>query len=255
MRTPYFFVPLLSPAYRRGRTLLRRVSYRGDAVWCAVCQQGFGGWIGRQAVGCCPNCGSATRQKLAALHIARQFASGTATIRVLIFAPDEGLTARLRRMPGFHVTTADVSAPDVDHHWDITAIDAPDAAFDLVLCSHVLEHVPDDRAALGELRRILSPQGTAIIQVPYARDTPTTDEDFSEMRPAERVRRFGQSDHCRVYGRDLVDRMTDAGFAVEVLTPVATMTEAERARLGVWNDVLFICTPGDARQTDRRADA
>jgi len=42
----------------------------------------------------------------------------------------------------------------------------PSSFFDLVICSHVLEHVPDDRAALAEIRRVLRPSGHAILFVP-----------------------------------------------------------------------------------------
>ena len=40
-------------------------------------------------------------------------------------------------------------------HFDITAIPHPDDSFDAILCIHVLEHVPDDRAAMRELARVL----------------------------------------------------------------------------------------------------
>jgi 2-polyprenyl-3-methyl-5-hydroxy-6-metoxy-1,4-benzoquinol methylase len=42
----------------------------------------------------------------------------------------------------------------------------PDGAFDLVTLFHVLEHVPDPRSVLQEVRRILQPRGRMILQVP-----------------------------------------------------------------------------------------
>ena len=38
--------------------------------------------------------------------------------------------------------------------------------FDVIYCSHVLEHVPDDRLAMGELRRVLKRAGWAVLLVP-----------------------------------------------------------------------------------------
>ena len=58
--------------------------------------------------------------------------------------------------------------PGVDFHSDLTAIPRHDASFDAIICSHVLEHVPDDRAAMRELRRVLAPGGFAVLQVPIA---------------------------------------------------------------------------------------
>jgi SAM-dependent methyltransferase len=46
------------------------------------------------------------------------------------------------------------------------ALPFPDQAFDAVICSEVLEHVPDHRAAARELARVLKPRGTAVVSVP-----------------------------------------------------------------------------------------
>jgi SAM-dependent methyltransferase len=50
---------------------------------------------------------------------------------------------------------------------DITAIPAPDASFDVVLCTEVLEHVPDPLAAMREMCRLLKPGGHLILTVPF----------------------------------------------------------------------------------------
>ncbi|MEE9405589.1 MAG: methyltransferase domain-containing protein [Algisphaera sp.] len=51
---------------------------------------------------------------------------------------------------------------------DITAIPRPDASFDAILCSEVLEHVPEPIAALRELARLLKPGGTLVLTAPFA---------------------------------------------------------------------------------------
>jgi SAM-dependent methyltransferase len=50
---------------------------------------------------------------------------------------------------------------------DITAIPAPDASFDAILCSEVLEHVPEPTHALDEFARLLKPGGVMILTAPF----------------------------------------------------------------------------------------
>lgn len=113
--------------------------------------------------------------------------------------------------------------------------------FDVVVNSHVLEHVPDDHAAMREMYRIIRPGGMLLLQVPYCESRPT-DEDLSITDPDERERRYGQFDHVRRYGTDLPDRLAKAGFEVEICRPVQDLSDAEAKRFGLWNDFLFVCT-------------
>jgi SAM-dependent methyltransferase len=46
------------------------------------------------------------------------------------------------------------------------ALPFPDAAFDRVIAAEVLEHIPADRSAIGELARVLRPGGTLAVTVP-----------------------------------------------------------------------------------------
>nr|WP_193747391.1 class I SAM-dependent methyltransferase [Ruegeria sp. ANG-S4] len=141
--------------------------------------------------------------------------------------------------------TTDYSAPNVDFHCDITDIPEADESYDLILCSHVMEHIVDDQAAYQELCRILRPDGCMVIQVPYARDEAVTDEDASVTDPAERERRWGQFDHVRRYGKDIVDRMARAGLTCEVLPLSTWIHPADMERFELWDDVVFECQKKD----------
>jgi SAM-dependent methyltransferase len=98
---------------------------------------------------------------------------------------------------------------------DLTALPQPDAYFDAVIANHVLEHVQRDDLALAEVRRVLRPGGLALLQVPIALRLARTREDRDVRTPEERLRRYGQRDHLRLYGRDYPERLRTAGFAVE----------------------------------------
>lgn len=79
---------------------------------------------------------------------------------------------------------------------DLCALPYPDNTFDLVICSEVLEHVPDDRQALRELLRVS--KGPVFITVPAHRYL-WTDSD----RLLEHQRRYSR--------RDLAQLINDSG--------------------------------------------
>ncbi len=115
--------------------------------------------------------------------------------------------------------TADLAQPGVDLVLDVTALDLPDASFDAILCSHVLEHVDDDRSAMAVLRRITAPGGWCAVMVPIDLGRETTYEDPSITSPEDRRRAFWQHDHVRLYAADIGDRLAAAGFDVERVRP------------------------------------
>jgi SAM-dependent methyltransferase len=166
----------------------------------------------------CPSCGALERHRLSWLFLqqATDLFDGRPK-RLLHFAPERALTSRLESLPGLDYVTADLHASGVALRLDIMDTQLPDESFDVIFCSHVLEHVPDDRQAMAECRRILKPGGWALILVPV-RPGPT-DEDRSVTDPAERERRFGQHDHMRTYGPDVAERLRATGLNVAVHTP------------------------------------
>ena len=162
----------------------------------------------------CPRCGSYERHRALWLHLEREPLSG----RVLHWAPEPALAERLRTRVDYEA--ADLRGGPGVAALDIQRIDRPDAHYDRILCLHVLEHVPDDAAALRELHRVLKPGGSALLQVPLHEGE--TDEDPAVTDPAERERRFGQRDHVRRYGLDFADRVRAAGFEVDTLPPLSS---------------------------------
>jgi hypothetical protein len=160
----------------------------------------------------CPSCLSLTRHR--ALAICADQEAVFEAKDILHFAPEPSLTKYIRKKGVKSYKTCDLFKPDVDLRIDICNIDLPDHSFDLVLCLHVLEHVPDDRKAMAELRRILRPGGMAVIMVPLEEGLDETYENPSIVSEADRLIHFGQEDHLRTYGRDLRDRLREAKFSL-----------------------------------------
>ncbi len=204
------------------------------AVECPIC-----GFIGNfRAFGSpprwnaqCPSCGSVERHRQLALVLRKMLLRGT----LLHFAPDS--IAPLLKTQPIQYVSADLYAPDVDLKLNIEKIDLPDEQYDNIVCSHVLEHL-NDRMALLELGRILKRDGVLIVMVPIVEGCQSTYEDETITSPEEREIHFGQNDHVRVYGADFIQRLTNAGFDVQVHT--AFGKEALRYGL-IMGQKIFIC--------------
>lgn len=240
MKTPYKYVPVISSIYRSVRQQFRAIKYRGTGVACPICEQEFSSWIDNKPTGTCPGCGSAPRQRLLWLFLKSNTSIFEEPQRLLHFAPEACLQGRFTSLPHLKYTTVDRSAPGVDVYADITNLPFQEGSVDAIVCCHVLEHIPDDRAAMAELYRVLAPGGNAYIQVPYSR-TKDTDEDPSVTEPAERQKRFGQFDHVRVYGRDLKQRLEAVGFKASEQYYARTMEPSSLPVYGLWVDVIFWC--------------
>ena len=84
--------------------------------------------------------------------------------RILHVAPERCIQTRLQT--GLHIKYLGIDRYDDDANakqQDLTDLPYPKNAFDLVICNHVLEHIPDDRKAISEIARVLHPSGDAYI--------------------------------------------------------------------------------------------
>jgi SAM-dependent methyltransferase len=174
----------------------------------------------------CDTCGASDRDRLYALYL-RDYLANLETgdvIQIVDFGPSQPLSAFIRRLVkssrrSILYRTADLLTEDVDDQVDITNLQCYESdKFDFFICSHVLEHVPDDRKALRELHRILKSGGSAILMVPIILSIVEIDEDPEVVDEAERWRRFGQFDHVRLYSKPgFLKRVGEAGFTVREL--------------------------------------
>lgn len=182
------------------------VAALGYGTRCPVC-----GWQGRRYFHClsacephlrpnamCPQCGALERQRDVASWLKHQEGGYP---RVLNVAPNPGLAQFLMSKSGSFVITLDISRSDVMFRMDLHNLGFPGECFDLIVCSHVLEHVQDDIRCIGELFRVLKPEGVAILPVPIEDRAYTV--GFGDPR---------KNGHRRAYGRDYFDRLRNAGF-------------------------------------------
>ena len=187
---------------------------------CNIC-----GWRGRHFLSylhrhvLCPQCGSQVRHRLIAAALAPGGPAASLRLHgttVLHLSPEYCLSL-LFRPPAKRYVRGDYSTADCDVRLDMTDMSSIESAsFDIVIACDVLEHIPDDRAALREVHRVLRHGGTAILSVPqFDGDEPTL-EDPSVRTHVDRELAYGQSDHVRNYGADFADRLREVN-----LTPLA----------------------------------
>jgi SAM-dependent methyltransferase len=184
----------------------------------------------------CGKCNSRQRHRLVGLWIETN-PMDVDGARILHFAP-EPILSRLLRNRSAEYRSADLDPAIGDTVLNIENIDLPDDSVDLVMCSHVLEHV-DDARALREIHRILTPGGRAFLMFPVIEGWEHTYENPAHTSPADRAKYFGQSDHVRMFGRDVRDRIASAGFALTEFTA----EEPNVSRYGLTRgEKLFIAT-------------
>ncbi len=223
--------------------------FKGNNRYCPVCKKtsrkflNFGNPLRNDAR--CVHCNSLERHRLAWLFFENQTDLFNAQKKKMLhIAPEEAFQKPLREKLGKGYLTADLYNPAAMLKMDITDIQYPDDTFDVIYCSHVLEHVPDDKKAIREFYRVLKPEGWAILLVPIL-DGPTY-EDNSITDPHERLKAFGQEDHVRKYGTDGVylDRLKEAGFTVKVISPSDFLDSVQIAKMGITDAAqdIYYCT-------------
>jgi SAM-dependent methyltransferase len=154
---------------------------------------------------------------------------------------------RLGRTLGPGYVSVDLDSPLAAVKADLMDLPFGPGSFDVVLCSHVLEHVADDRRAIGELRRVLRPGGFAAVLVPLHGGLEETLEDPAVTTPQARLATYGQADHVRLYGRDFPARLAGGGFrAVERVSMFESLGRAEVDRYGLSpHDDIYVCRAPD----------
>ncbi|MGF6752780.1 methyltransferase domain-containing protein [Paraburkholderia sp. GAS42] len=236
--------------------------------FCAICEQPVEAWLAHpnvnmrmefmehtETVGSildkhnCPHCYCNDRDRHLWLYIAYSgILENAATMRILHIAPEARVEPRIRRLQPREYIAGDLFPHSPDHRKiNVEALDFPDGYFDLIICNHVLEHVDNPDVALAEFSRCLAPGGHLVAQTPYS---PILKRTFELNKPASvpfKTWYFGQDDHVRLFGADIVDYFRAAGLNGD-LYPHATVLgniDADAAGCNV-REPFFLFARGEA---------
>lgn len=207
---------------------------------CNLCgNASFTDMPGRPSVRCA-SCGSLERTRVTALHLDRRIRP-PAGARILHFAPERGLAAKLRAMGGENYRALDI-APGNYPGQNVETFDLcrdvfelPRDTYDIIVHNHVLEHIECNYSAvLVRLTRSLTAGGTMLFS------TPILDGDFSDSlsdAPIEAKReRFGPMLHVRQFGRGFLPQTLGMIFDIrttydlEACFPASVLEQANIPR-------------------------
>lgn len=199
----------------------------------------------------CFKCGSTDRERL--LYSVIKFHIGLLNIKqkynILHVAPEKNISKLIEEKSFHNYIKGDkftkgysYSAGTID--LDITNLNFENNYFDIIICNHVLEHVPNEKLALTELHRVLKTNGKAIMQVPFSMSIDKTIEMENVLTDADRISLYGQFDHVRLYGRDYVERFKEVGFVIDqIIDPKSQKWFKINNKIGVnLNELLTIYT-------------
>lgn len=113
---------------------------------------------------------------------------------------------------------------------DVQSMTFPDNNFDIVTCTEVFEHVPNDIKGFSEVHRVLKPCGVFIFTVPLLSSEETIERievlngQLRMLMPPEYhgdwLRGSGKVLCFRNYGRDIISRLLNSGFETAQIYPV-----------------------------------
>ena len=188
---------------------------------------------------------SLERHRLLWLYLNNETNFFSKTLKVLHVAPEQCFYKLFKNLKKINYTTFDLNSPLADIKGDICNLPFKENSFDFILCNHVLEHINDDNKAMKELYRVLNKNGTAILQVPINQKSSKTLEDSSIVDKKERIEKFGQYDHIRLYGLDYFKKLESFGFKVNPLKYSKEFTKGEIIKYGLIKDeIIPVCKKG-----------
>ena len=194
----------------------------------------------------CPVCGSLERHRSLLMWMNENgvILPTKHKIRLLHFAPESSLRQLFEDKENIDYWPVDYNENliGIRKKVDIQNIDFESEMFDYIVCNHVMEHIPNDVAAFRELFRVLKKGGELILSVPFNLSREKTFEVPNANTDELRIKYFGQKDHVRSYGKDILARMERAGFEAELIIPNQYRSVDEIKRFGLLKDeVIFRC--------------
>jgi SAM-dependent methyltransferase len=222
--------------------------YAGNKVKCPICNSEFkffAPYNHRNNVRCL-SCDTLDRHRLLWKYLNEKTNIFMDNVKLLHFAPEKvfynffSISENIKYYPcDLFPERYDYLSKRNIYEVDITNIPFDNDFFDIILCNHVLEHIPDDNKAMSELYRVMKIGAWGIFQVPIDYNREKTYEDPSITTPKGRDKAYGFSDHVRLYGCDYKDRLASIGFKVIEDDYVNNISDEDLVKYGLCSNELI----------------
>lgn len=222
--------------------------YFGNKVYCNLCNQTFRKFkskgnniiVRRNAV--CPKCESLERTRVLNEFLKNETEIFLKPLKVLHIAPEKCIYDLIKKTNCEYID-GDINPALATHQIDITDIKYSDNYFDLIICAHVLGHVPDEKKAISELYRVLNTTGKLIVQTLIGKNSITL-EDNNIILPHERLKIYGEHDLVRLHGLDFSNRLKIENTKVTTIDYKNTFTKKEQEKFCFGDgqrELIFLC--------------
>jgi SAM-dependent methyltransferase len=225
------------------------VFYVGNNYYCNCCNKSFRKFIRKGNIKRlnvrCPYCNSLERTRLLNYYLKNEtniFVEKN--LNVLHFAPEDCLFEQLTKLD-INYIDGDINQAYARNIIDITNIEYESNYFDLIICSHVLGHVPNEEKAISEMLRVLKPNGIALIMTLINLNSQETYEDSNIILAKDKLNAYGEHNLERLHGMDFKERISRMGFNVEVIDYREKFSDTEQIKFSLGNgerELIFKCT-------------
>jgi predicted SAM-dependent methyltransferase len=168
----------------------------------------------------CPFCSTYDRERHLVMFFDKMnFWEQLPNFQILHFGPEKILSEKIGILNPIKYIRADFNPKQYDiKKIDATNIPYENNAFDLVICNHVLEHIPNYLTAISEIYRVLKPKGIAILQTPYSKVLSKNFEDKNINTDSLRNFFYGEKDHYRIFSEQhFLNDLRNAGFVLKII--------------------------------------
>jgi SAM-dependent methyltransferase len=220
---------------------------KNETKYCVICNSSnrfSNGPNGRENA-TCETCGSLERHRALKIinEVISDFLIKNQVLGKIIEVAPSNVSRKIFSSYGSNYESFDlnpsVDGRDCDFVADVCDMPLANDSVSQFVALHVLEHVPNDQLAMKEISRVLAPHGICILQVPLAQLPVTTKEEFI-LDDYIRIREYGQIDHVRLYGEDILERIKNNGMVGNFLSIEEVLPKYLVNFLGLGDGMKFI---------------